>query len=91
MVFRSWNYTDSIMMDVVYSDKVATRFSEALWVRFQPSRHHADLKGLTLAKINAFIKPDEVVRPPPVQKGLSVASKNERIPRLPSMLKVNRA
>jgi hypothetical protein len=61
VVFRSWTYTDSIMMDVIYNEKVATRFSEALWVRFQPSRHHANLKGLTLAKIDSFITPDEVV------------------------------
>jgi hypothetical protein len=68
MVFRSWTYTDSIMMDIMYDEKVATRFSEALWIRFQPSRDHAELRRMNLSKINTFISPHEVVRIIPVSK-----------------------
>jgi hypothetical protein len=62
LIFRSWQHSSSVMLDLLYSEKQPTRFSEAMWLRFALTNDVADAAGMLLSKIDALISPSEVVR-----------------------------
>lgn len=64
LLIHTWRGSNAVMMDVLYNGKLPTRLPEALWLRFAPPADAADPSSMLISKVNSWISPSDIVRPP---------------------------